>query len=116
MSFPYRIDSRSKDFPDPAPIVVMIAAHSALSSICFSVARSTLRILPRNGSSAWYSELRAPFNVPPAESPSIRNSSHSSMSSERQSASLAGIEDVSNAFLRRIVSFWRRMALRVLAA
>ena len=64
----------------------------------------TLRILPRIGSSAWNSELRASFAVPSAESPSTMNSSVRSASLARQSASLAGSVDDSSAFLRRCVS------------
>ena len=64
----------------------------------------TLRILPRIGSSAWYSLSRASLAVPSAESPSTMNSSLRSTSSMRQSASLAGSDEVSSAFLRRWVS------------
>ena len=68
----------------------------------------TLRILPRIGSSAWKSELRASLAVPSALSPSTMNSSLRATSSLRQSASLAGNEDVSRAFLRREISFCLR--------
>ena len=50
----------------------------------------TLRILPRIGSSAWWSLLRASLAVPSALSPSTMNSSVRSTSVLRQSASLAG--------------------------
>ena len=75
-----------------------------------------MRILPRIGSSAWYSELRASLAVPSAESPSTMNSSLRSTSSLRQSASFAGRDDVSSAFLRRCSSLWARAATRVRAA
>ena len=44
----------------------LLAADSILSKR----ARSTLRILPRSGSTAWNSRLRPCLAVPPAESPS----------------------------------------------
>ena len=80
----------SKVRPEPAPTTWMIEAHSAFLSMSPTEAFWTLRILPRIGSSAWNSELRASFAVPSAESPSTMNSSVRSLSSERQSASLAG--------------------------
>ncbi len=73
----------------------------------------TLRILPRIGSNAWKSELRAIFAVPSALSPSTMNNSERSRSVLRQSASLAGSEDVSSAVLRRCVSLWVRALMRV---
>ena len=73
----------------------------------------TLRILPRIGSSAWNSEFRASFAVPIAESPSTMNSSVRSTSVLRQSASLAGSDDDSSAFLRRCASRCWRAATRV---
>ena len=76
--------------PEPAPTTWMIEAHSAFFSMSPTEAFWTLRILPRIGSSAWNSELRASLAVPSAESPSTMNSSVRSMSLERQSASLDG--------------------------
>ena len=76
--------------PEPAPTTWMIEAHSAFLSMSPTEAFWTLRILPRIGSSAWNSELRASLAVPSAESPSTMNSSVRSMSVARQSASLAG--------------------------
>ena len=76
----------------------------------------TLRILPRIGSSAWNSRLRASLAVPSALSPSTMNSSLRSTSSLRQSASLAGSDEVSSAFLRRWSSLCCRAATRVRAA
>ena len=72
----------------------------------------TLRILPRMGSSAWKSEDRASLAVPRAESPSTMNSSEEVTSSVRQSASLAGMVEVSSAFLRRWFSLWVRAEMR----
>ena len=98
--------------PDPAPMTWMIAAHSALWSMSVSEARCTLRILPRIGSSAWKSLRRASLAVPSALSPSTMNSSDCSTSLERQSASFAGSDEVSSAFLRREISFCLRADTR----
>ena len=94
----------------------MIEAHSAFLSMSPTEAFWTLRILPRIGSSAWNSELRASLAVPSAESPSTMNSSVRSLSVARQSASLAGSAEDSRAFLRRWVSRCWRAARRVLEA
>ena len=90
----------------------MIEAHSAFDSMSLIDAFCTLRILPRIGSSAWYSLLRASFAVPSAESPSTMNSSDSATSFERQSASFAGSDEDSRAFLRRCVSLCVRAEMR----
>src|SRR2546430_2082486 len=55
----YLAASRSKEAPEPAPSTWMMAAHSAFLSMSATEAFCTLRILPRIGSSAWNSELRA---------------------------------------------------------
>lgn len=94
----------------------MIAPHSAFLSMSETEDFWTLRILPRIGSSAWNSEFRASFAVPSAESPSTMKSSLRSTSSLRQSASLAGSEEVSSAVLRRWASLCWRAAIRVRAA
>ena len=94
----------------------MIEAHSVFLSMSPTEAFWTFRILPRIGSSAWNSELRASLAVPSAESPSTMNSSERSTSLERQSASLAGSAEDSRAFLRRWVSLCWRAAIRVLDA
>jgi hypothetical protein len=78
----------------------MMAAHSAFLSMSASDAFCTFRILPRMGSSAWNSELRAFFAVPRAESPSTMKSSVRS-SEARQSTSLAGSAELARADLRR---------------
>ena len=90
--------------PEPAPITWMIAAHSAFLSMSATDAFCVLRILPRIGSSAWWSALRASFAVPSALSPSTMNSSLRATSSLRQSASFAGSDRDSSAFLRRWTS------------
>ncbi len=100
--------------PDPAPTTWMIEAHSAFLSMSPTEAFWTLRILPRIGSSAWNSLLRAAFAVPIAESPSTMNSSVRSVSELRQSKSLAGSAEDSSAFLRRWFSLCWRAARRVL--
>ena len=110
---PYRASSSWKDLPDPAPITWMIEAHSELSSICESDAFWTLRIFPRIGRMAWNSEFRAAFVVPRADSPSTMKSSVRATSSERQSESFAGSEELSNAFLRRCNSLCARALMRV---
>ena len=99
----------------PAPTTWMIEAHSVFLSMSATEAFWTLRILPRIGSSAWNSELRASLAVPSAESPSTMNSSVRS-SLARQSASFAGSAEDSRAFLRRCVSLCWRAAILVLAA
>ena len=98
--------------PDPAPMTWMIAAHSALPSMSVTEAFWTLRILPRIGSRAWWSLLRASFAVPRALSPSTMNSSVRSTSVLRQSASLAGRVEDSSAVLRRWVSLCSRALMR----
>ena len=90
----------------------MIDAHSALESMSLTDAFCTLRILPRIGSSAWNSLLRASFAVPSAESPSTMNSSDWATSDDRQSTSFAGSDDDSSAFLRRCVSLCARAEMR----
>src|SRR6266542_26761 len=116
ISLPYLACSTSKVRPEPAPTTWMIDAHSAFLSMSDTEDFCTLRILPRIGSSAWNSELRASLAVPSAESPSTMNSSLRSTSSLRQSASLAESAEVSRAFLRRCASLCWRAAIRVRAA
>ncbi len=98
--------------PEPAPMTWMIAAHSALPSMSVTEAFWTLRILPRMGSRAWWSLLRASLAVPSALSPSTMNSSVRSGSLLRQSASFAGRLEDSRAVLRRWVSLWSRALIR----
>ncbi|MNS88906.1 hypothetical protein D3C72_1228990 [compost metagenome] len=79
-------------------------------------ARSTLRILPRSGSTAWFLRLRPCLAEPPAESPSTMNSSDSAGSFSWQSASLPGRPAISSAPLRRVRSRALRAASRARAA
>ncbi len=97
--------------PEPAPTTWMIEAHSTFLSMSPVDAFCVFRILPRIGSSAWNSELRATLAVPSAESPSTMNSSDRS-SLLRQSTSLDGSEDDSSAVLRRWFSRCWRAATR----
>ena len=62
---------------------------------------------------AWNSEFRAAFAVPSAESPSTMYNSVRSVSSDRQSESFVGSEELSSAFLRRCRSLWARAEIRV---
>ncbi len=57
-------------------------------------------ILPRRGRMAWYSRMRPPSALPPAESPSTRYSSHVSTSRLVQSRSLPGSPPPASAPLR----------------
>src|ERR1700687_1344479 len=85
----------------PVPSAVISVPISWLPSILSKRARSTLRILPRSGSTAWKARSRACLALPPAESPSTRNSSDLAGSRSWQSASLPGSEGMSSAPLRR---------------
>src|SRR5690348_17364869 len=67
-------------------------------------ARSTLRILPRSGSTAWVLRSRPCLAEPPAESPSTMKISASDGSLTEQSASLPGRREFSSADLRRVRS------------
>ena len=74
-------------------------------------------ILPRRGRIAWYSRMRPPSALPPAESPSTRYSSHLSTSRLEQSRSLPGRPPPARAPLRsRMSSFCLRAATRASAA
>ena len=73
---------------------------------------STLRILPRSGSTAWVLRSRPCLAEPPAESPSTTNSSASEGSLTEQSASLPGSVEFSSADLRRVRSRALRAASR----
>ena len=75
---------------------------SLFFNILSSRARSTLRILPRMGSSACVRGSRALSADPPAESPSTMNSSLSSGLPLLQSFNLSGMPAPVSAVLRRI--------------
>ena len=100
----------------PVPSAVMSVPISALDSILSMRARSTFKILPRKGSTAWKARSRACLALPPAESPSTRNSSDLAGSRSWQSASLPGREATSSAPLRRVSSRALRAASRAAAA
>ena len=89
---------------------------SAFSSILCRRAFSTLRILPLSGRMAWKRRLRACLALPPALSPSTRNSSLAAGSRSEQSASLPGREFSLRIPLRRTSSRALRAASRARAA
>ena len=90
--------------PIPIPIAVINERTSSLASTLSILTFSTFRILPLSGKIAWNLLLRPSFALPPAESPSTRNNSHSAASLLEQSASLPGRFVNSKAFLRRVDS------------
>src|SRR5437764_279780 len=100
----------------PVPSAVISVPISCELSILSKRARSTFRILPRNGRIAWLARLRPCLAEPPAESPSTMNSSESAGSRSWQSASLPGNELTSSAPLRRVSSRALRAASRAAAA
>ena len=100
----------------PVPSAVMSVPISWLDSILSKRARSTLRILPRSGSTAWNSRLRPCLAEPPALSPSTMNISVLAGSRSWHSASLPGSELMSSAPLRRVSSRALRAASRAAAA
>src|ERR1700760_3650500 len=99
----------------PVPSAVISVPICSLDSILSKRARSTLRILPRSGSTAWNSRLRPCLAEPPAESPSTMNNSDLAGSRSWQSASLPGSELRSSAPLRRVRSRALRAASRAAA-
>src|SRR5919201_295829 len=101
----------------PVPSAVIRVPICSEDSILSGRTRSTLRILPRSGSTAWYSRARPCLAEPPAESPSTMNSSDLAGSFSWQSASLPGSEATSSTPLRRVSSraFPRRGRLHHLA-
>ena len=100
----------------PVPSAVISVPIISDDSIRSKRARSTFRILPRSGSTAWFWRDRPCFAEPPAESPSTMNSSDSAGSFSWQSASLPGSEATSIAVLRRVSSRALRAASRARAA
>src|ERR1700749_2714875 len=71
-------------------------------------ADATLRILPRNGSTACEARSRACFAEPPAESPSTMKISEPWVAVLVQSASLPGSRSLRTALLRKFSFSWRR--------
>src|SRR3954470_7635237 len=86
----------------------MSACTSWLRRTLSMRARSTLRILPRRGSTACVLRSRPCLAEPPAESPSTMKISLRDGSFTEQSASLPGRREFSSALLRRV----RARALR----
>src|SRR6266436_1979996 len=102
--------------PMPVPSAMISVPICSDESILSKRARSTLRIFPRSGRTAWNSRLRPCLAEPPAESPSTMNSSDLAGSRSWQSASLPGSEAMSSAPLRRVSSRALRAASRAAAA
>ena len=100
----------------PVPSAVISVPICSEDSILSKRARSTLRILPRSGSTAWNSRARPCLAEPPAESPSTMKSSALAGSRSWQSASLPGRLATSRAPLRRVSSRALRAASRAAAA
>src|ERR1700732_2984469 len=75
----------------PVPIAVIRAWTSTFCSTLSMRDFSTLRILPRSGSTACVLRSRPCLAEPPAESPSTTNSSASAGSLNEQSARLPGL-------------------------
>ena len=94
----------SNSSPIPVPMAVMSAWISVFSRTFGKRAFSTLMILPRMGSIAWNSLLRACLADPPAESPSTMKSSLSAGSRDEQSDSFPGSPEDSSRLLRRVRS------------
>src|SRR5882672_2745052 len=84
----------------PVPSAAISVPICSDESILSNRTRSTLRIFPRSGSTAWNSRLRPCFALPPALSPSTRNSSDFAGSRSWQSASLPGKLDICRGFFR----------------
>ena len=94
----------SNSSPMPVPTAVIIAWISLLESTLLMRAFSTLMIFPRSGRIAWKLRSRASTALPPALSPSTRNSSAASGLLIEQSASLPGRPPPESADFRRIRS------------
>ncbi len=99
----------------PVPSAWISVPISWLPSMRSKRARSTLRILPRIGSTAWNSRLRPCLAEPPAESPSTMNISVLTGSRSWHSASLPGRLAMLSAPLR-VISRALRAASRAAAA
>ena len=102
--------------PMPVPSAWISVLISSDDSILSRRARSTFRILPLSGSTAWNRRSRPCFAEPPAESPSTRKSSAAAGSRSLQSASLPGRFELSSTPLRRVSSRALRAASRARAA
>src|SRR6185503_16939860 len=96
----------------PAPRAMISGRTFSLATILSRRAFSTLRTLPRSGSTAWKRRSRPCLAEPPAESPSTMNSSLRAGSRSWQSASLPGRDNPSRAPLRMTRSRALRAAAR----
>src|SRR6478735_5423990 len=91
--------SKSSRTPEPSAVI-----SAWISVFCRTLSMrdfSTLRILPRSGSTACVARSRPCLAEPPAESPSTMKISVSDGSFTEQSASLPGSVEFSSAHLRR---------------
>src|SRR5918911_667871 len=88
----------------PVPSAVISAWISVFFSTLSMRDFSTLRILPRSGSTAWVARSRPCLAEPPAESPSTMKISARAGSRTEQSASFPGSVEFSSADLRRFRS------------
>ena len=102
--------------PMPVPRAEMMVAISSWASILSIRAFSTFRILPRSGRIACVRRSRPCLALPPAESPSTRNTSDSAGSRSAQSASLPGRLPDASAPFRRTRSRALRAASRAVIA
>ena len=113
----YRARPTSKSsVPIPVPSADMIVAISSCASILSIRAFSTFRIFPLSGRIACVRRSRPCFALPPAESPSTRNTSDSAGSRSAQSASFPGKFPDANAPFRRTRSRALRAASRAVIA
>ena len=97
--------------PGSTPTATEMSCTSCEVRIWPGATSQVFRILPRSGITAWNSRSRACLADPPAESPSTRNSSDRSGSSETQSASFPGRVGPAAAFLRTTAFAARARAL-----
>src|SRR3546814_5263574 len=92
----------------PVPSAVISVPTWSEDSMRSKRARSTLRILPRSGSTAWFLRFRPCLAEPPAESPSTMHSSLSAGSFSWESASLPGRPARSEEHTSELQSLMRR--------
>ena len=102
--------------PIPVPKAVINVLISEDSNILLKDARSTFKILPRNGKIACVLRSLPCFAEPPAESPSTIKSSDWAGSEIWQSANFPGRIDIPNRSLRLIDSLAFFAASRAVAA
>ena len=100
----------------PVPSAITKLPISWLPSIRSNRARSTFKIFPRNGKTAWVMRSRPVWAEPPALSPSTKNTSVFEGSFSEQSLSFPAKKFTSIAVLRRVRSRALRAASRAIAA